>query len=189
MKKRIFVSMHYMELGGAEISLIGLLQALDYSRYDVDLFIHRHQGELMVFIPKEVNVLPEIPAYACIESPMTEALRRGQLGVTWGRLKARQRALRYQAKDATKTQAAIYQYIAQEVEPHLPSFDHLGIYDLAISFPILPAAVGAAKLVPITAPIKFVPCITPIKGLSLEPPNSRISGFVFAPSRPGPTQL
>ena len=134
MKKRIFVSMHYMELGGAEISLIGLLQALDYSRYDVDLFIHRHQGELMVLIPKEVNVLPEIPAYACIESPMTEALRRGQLGVTWGRLKARQRALRYQAKDATKTQAAIYQYIAQEVEPHLPCFDHLGIYDLAISF-------------------------------------------------------
>ena len=134
MKKRIFVSMHYMELGGAEISLIGLLQALDYSRYDVDLFIHRHHGELMVFIPKEVNVLPEIPAYACIESPMTEALRRGQLGVAWGRLKARQRALRYQAKDATKTQAAIYQYIAQEVEPHLPSFDHLGIYDLAISF-------------------------------------------------------
>ena len=134
MKKRIFVSMHYMELGGAEISLIGLLQALDYSRYDVDLFIHRHQGELMVFIPKEVNVLPEIPAYACIESPMTEALRRGQLGVTWGRLKARQRAFRYQPKDATKTQAAIYQYIAQEVEPHLPSFDHLGIYDLAISF-------------------------------------------------------
>ena len=134
MKKRIFVSMHYMELGGAEISLIGLLRALDYARYEVDLFIHRHQGELMVLIPKEVNVLPEIPAYACIESPMTEALRRGQLGVTWGRLKARQRAFRYQPKDATKTQAAIYQYIAQEVEPHLPCFDHLGIYDLAISF-------------------------------------------------------
>ena len=109
MKKRIFVSMHYMELGGAEISLIGLLRALDYARYEVDLFIHRHQGELMVLIPKEVNVLPEIPAYACIESPMTEALRRGQLGVTWGRLKARQRAFRYQPKDATKTQAAIYQ--------------------------------------------------------------------------------
>ena len=59
MKKRIFISMHYLELGGAEISLIGLLQALDYSRYDVDLFIHSHQGELMQFVPKEVNILPE----------------------------------------------------------------------------------------------------------------------------------
>ena len=48
--------MHYMEIGGAEISLIGLLQAIDYSRYDVDLFIHSHQGELMQFIPKEVNL-------------------------------------------------------------------------------------------------------------------------------------
>ena len=46
-KKRIFISMHYLELGGAETSLIGLLQALDYSKYDVDLLLHRHQGELM----------------------------------------------------------------------------------------------------------------------------------------------
>ena len=38
MKKRIFIAMHYMEIGGAEISLIGLLQALDYSRYDVTMF-------------------------------------------------------------------------------------------------------------------------------------------------------
>ena len=49
-KKRIFISMHYMEIGGAEISLIGLLQAMDYSKYDVDLFIHSHQGELMQFL-------------------------------------------------------------------------------------------------------------------------------------------
>lgn len=133
-KKRIFISMHYLELGGAEISLIGLLQALDYSRYDVDLFLHRHQGELMQFIPKEVNLLPEITSYACIESPMTEALRRGQVGVLWGRLMAKQRARKYQLKDATKSQGAIYQYIAQEVEPHLPSLHSLGEYDLAISF-------------------------------------------------------
>ena len=134
MKKRLFISMHYMELGGAEISLIGLLQALDYSQYDVDLFIHRHQGELMQFIPKEVNLLPELPPYACIESPMTEALRRGQFGITWGRLKAKRRAHKYKSKDVTKSQGAIYQCIAQEVEPHLPSLDYLGTYDLAISF-------------------------------------------------------
>ena len=88
-KKRIFISMHYLELGGAEMSLIGLLQALDYSKYKVDLFIHRHQGELMQFIPKEVNLLPEISAYACIESTMLEALWKGQIRVVLGRLKAR----------------------------------------------------------------------------------------------------
>ena len=95
MKKRIFISMHYMELGGAEISLIGLLQAMDYSKYDVDLFIHRHQGELFSFIPKKVNILPEISAYACIESPITETLYKEQFGVAWGRLKAKWRAKNY----------------------------------------------------------------------------------------------
>ena len=59
MKKRIFITMHYLELGGAEISLIGLLQALDYSKYDVDLFVHRHQGELMPAIPPQVHLLPK----------------------------------------------------------------------------------------------------------------------------------
>lgn len=133
-KKRIFISMHYLELGGAEISLIGLLQALDYSKYDVDLLLHRHQGELMQFIPKEVNLLPEIVSYACIESPLTEAIRRGQFGVAWGRLKAKWRARRYQPKDTSLPQNAIFQYIAQEVEPYLPSLEQYGNYDLAISF-------------------------------------------------------
>lgn len=133
-RSKIFISMHYMELGGAEISLIGLLQALDYSKYEVDLFVHRHQGELMQFIPKEVNLLPEIPAYACIESPMTEALRRGQLGIVWGRLKAKLRVRRYQPRDTSLPQCAIFQYVAQETEPYLPSLEQNGEYDLAISF-------------------------------------------------------
>ena len=134
MKKRIFISMHYMELGGAEISLIGLLQALDYSKYDVDLFVHRHQGELMSFVPKAVNLIPEITAYACIESPLMEAIRKGQFGVAWGRLKAKRRARRYQPRDVSLSQNAIFQYIAQEVEPYLPSLEQYGEYDLAISF-------------------------------------------------------
>lgn len=133
-KKRIFISMHYLELGGAEISLIGLLQALDYSKYDVDLFVHRHQGELMQFIPNDVNLLPEITSYACIESPMKEAFLKGQYGIVWGRLRAKWRARQYQPKDASLPQCAVFQYIAQEVEPYLPSLEQFGNYDLAISF-------------------------------------------------------
>ena len=134
LKKRIFISMHYMELGGAEISLIGLLQALDYEKYDVDLFIHRHQGELMAFIPKEVKLLPEDPAYACIESPVMETLRRGQFGVAWGRWKAKRRMKDYKPQNPSNSQCAIYQYVAQEVERYLPSLEKYGVYDLAISF-------------------------------------------------------
>ena len=62
MKKRVFISMHYMEIGGAETALIGILHSIDYTRYDVDLFLHAHRGEMMQFIPKEVNLLPEMKA-------------------------------------------------------------------------------------------------------------------------------
>lgn len=134
MKPRIFISIHYLELGGAEISLIGLLKALDYTMYKVDLFIHRHQGELMSMIPDEVNLLPELEAYASIESPMAEAFRKRQFGIVWGRMKARVRARRYHPKDTSKSQNAVFQYIAQEVEDYLPSLEQYGEYDLAISF-------------------------------------------------------
>ena len=67
MKPRIIILMHYMELGGAEISLIGLLGALDPAKVDVDLFVYSHQGPLMKFIPGWVNLLPEIKAYSMLE--------------------------------------------------------------------------------------------------------------------------
>lgn len=134
MRKRIFISMHYMELGGAEISLIGLLQALDYSKYDVDLFIYSHQGELMQFIPKEVHLLPEISVYAHIERPMKEALLAGHVRLVLARLKAKWAFLKYLKKSCALNSSAVFQYVANAVTPILPSLYKYGEYDLAISF-------------------------------------------------------
>ena len=77
MKSRIFIAMHYLEIGGAESALVGLLQTLDYSRVDVDLFLYAHRGEMLEWIPKEVNLLPEISAYSHIEAPIITALKAG----------------------------------------------------------------------------------------------------------------
>ena len=134
MKKRIFISMHYMELGGAEMSLIGLLQALDFSKYEVDLFVFSHQGDLMQFIPKEVNLLPEIKEYSMIERPMTEALMAGAYRVVLERLKARWLFRRYLKRKGLTESAALFQYIGNSVTSVLPSLEYLGMYDLAISF-------------------------------------------------------
>lgn len=57
--KKILIASHCMELGGAERSLLGILNAMDYHKYEVDLFLYRHTGELLKYIPKEVNLLPE----------------------------------------------------------------------------------------------------------------------------------
>ena len=134
MKKRIFISMHYMEIGGAEMALIGLLQALDYTKYDVDLFLHAHRGEMIQFIPKEVNLLPEIKEYAHIECPMKQALLDGCWGVLFGRLKAKWLTRRYLRKRGVTESAAGLQYVADCVSPFLPSLLKYGEYDLAISF-------------------------------------------------------
>lgn len=134
MKKRIFIAIHYLEIGGVEISLIGLLNAIDYSRYEVDLFVYSHQGELMKLIPKEVNLLPEIPKYAQIEQPMTSALKRGYVDVVLARLWAKVRFASYVRRVKPKDGSAVFQYVANAVTPCLPSLHHLGMYDLAISF-------------------------------------------------------
>ena len=44
MKKKLLIVSHALELGGAERSLIGLLDALDPQIWDIDLFLLRHEG-------------------------------------------------------------------------------------------------------------------------------------------------
>lgn len=134
MKKRIFIAIHYLEIGGAEISLIGLLNAIDYSQYEVDLFVYSHQGELMKLIPKEVNLLPEIPKYAQIEQPMTSVLKRGYVDVVLARLWSRFKYHRYIRKYKPQNSIAAFQYIFDAVTPLLPSINKQICYDLAISF-------------------------------------------------------
>lgn len=144
-KPRIIILMHYLELGGAEMALIGLLQALSPEKADVDLFIYSHQGPLMKHIPKWVNLLPETPSYAVIERPMTEALRRGHFGVVAGRLKAKFAQKRYLRNNPPSGQdASIFSYTGKYVTPHLPEISGKE-YDLCISF-LIPHDVGLAKV-------------------------------------------
>lgn len=88
-KPRIFIAMHYMKIGGAETALVGLLNALDPARVDVDLFLYDHRGEMMQFIPKWVNLLPQIPKYSVLERPIVELVKRGFWGIAAARMSAK----------------------------------------------------------------------------------------------------
>ena len=132
--KRIFIVIHYLEIGGAERSLIGLLSALDYTKYAVDLFVYQHHGEFMSLIPKQVNLLAEVGSYAAIEKPIVEALKEGHIGVVGARLLAKLQYKAYKNKHHSKDGSAVFQYVADCVTPVLPSFKKYGEYDLAISF-------------------------------------------------------
>lgn len=134
MRIRIFIAIHYLEIGGAERSLIGLLNALDYSKYEVDLFVYNHRGEFMNLIPKQVNILPEIGSYAAIEKPIVDTLKEGHVGVAMARLLAKLKYKIYKRKYHPKEGSEVFQYVADCVTPILPSLISYGLYDIAISF-------------------------------------------------------
>lgn len=134
MKPRILIAIHYMHLGGAEISLIGLLQALDPNKVDIDLFVYSHEGELMKLIPEYVNVLPEIPTYKMFERPMKEVLKKGHLSVLLARIKAKMRMKSYLKKKQTIDRSAIMGFLGDEVSKVVPDINPSVEYDIAISF-------------------------------------------------------
>lgn len=49
--------MESLGIGGAEKSLVTLLSEIDYSKYDIDLFLFHQKGEFLSLIPDEVNLL------------------------------------------------------------------------------------------------------------------------------------
>ncbi len=126
-----------MELGGAERALLGLLGALDPIRVQVDLFLNQHTGAFMPMIPDWINLLPERKGYRAIEIPMKDALKKGELGVLKGRLKARRLSVRYRNSLPKELRALDISGLHRTmtcVEPYLESLEDLGEYDLAISF-------------------------------------------------------
>lgn len=135
MKKRIFISMHYMEIGGAESSLIGLLEALDPANVDIDLFVFAHHGVFMRAIPDYVNLLPEDNAYAMMEAPIATVFMKGHPCIGLARLFAKWNANRfYKQHPSEKDPAAGFAYLGNEVGKVLHDLYHLGEYDLAISY-------------------------------------------------------
>lgn len=146
MKPRIFIAMHYMEIGGAETALVGLLNALDPARVDVDLFLYDHRGEMMQFIPEWVNLLPQIPKYSVLERPIVELVKRGFCGIAAARLWAKclsQKA--YKRSGSTLENNGGLDKMSKCTTPLLPKINPSMTYDLAISF-LTPHRIVAEKV-------------------------------------------
>lgn len=125
---------HSLEIGGAEKSLLGLLESLNTKKYYVDLFLLRHDGELMSYIPKGVNLLPSNKKYASLGVPITSVLKQGNIGVAIGRLNGKYRAKKRIAALSLPTDNNVYnEYSHKYTVPMLPLINNKK-YDLAISF-------------------------------------------------------
>lgn len=132
-KKKIFINMYSMNIGGAERSLIGLLESFDYSKYDVDLFLYRHEGEFMKFIPNEVNLLPEIKEYTTFERPVKDIIKEGYINLACARVIAK---LKAKIKNiGLKNEEGTYRYMQYIWKYSINMLSNIDKeYDLGISF-------------------------------------------------------
>lgn len=60
-KKKVLFVYPAMNIGGSTTSLLSILNRLDYNKYEVDLLLNIHAGELLDMIPEQVHLLA--PAY------------------------------------------------------------------------------------------------------------------------------
>lgn len=133
MKKKVIIVSHAMFLGGVEKSLLGLLEAFDYTQYDVDLFLLRHEGELLEYIPKEVNLLPEVKQYTVLARPMIDTLKEGHILLSLGRLYGRIKANKYARKYHHIDSEVPIDYSHKYTYKLMPFINKNTNYDLAIS--------------------------------------------------------
>lgn len=132
-KPRILIISADLEIGGIERSLIGLLESIDYDRYEVDLLLYRLQGAFMQFLPRGPRLLPAIPEYTTFQRSILQVLREGHVMIALALLKARfSAALDGRRRGIAET---VYLYVQRSwrfASPYLPEIP--GCYDLAISF-------------------------------------------------------
>lgn len=132
--KKILIFSHAMEIGGAEKALLGLLETIDTTKYSVDLFLMRHTGELMKYIPKSIHLLPEIPQYASLAIPIKDAVKNKQFAVAYGRLVGILKAKKtVERLNLPKDNQVALEYSHKYTVQYMPCINNQE-YDLAISF-------------------------------------------------------
>lgn len=132
--KTIFIASHCMELGGAERSLLGILNSIDYKKYEVDLFLYRNVGELLKYIPEQVNLLPEDKQMSILANPFWNAIKKGKFSMAIGRYHGKKAAIKYNQKNIDGKESMVmldysHKYTISYVKKRIKK-----TYDLAISF-------------------------------------------------------
>ncbi|PEU09356.1 glycosyltransferase [Bacillus sp. AFS014408] len=90
MKKNILFVINNLNCGGAEKALISLLETIDYSMYNVDLFLFKHEGLFFNKISQQVNLLEEPFEYKYFDMPIKKAImdcvKKGRIDIALARL-------------------------------------------------------------------------------------------------------
>jgi glycosyltransferase involved in cell wall biosynthesis len=130
MKKNILFVMNNLNCGGAEKALVSLLQTIDYSKYNVDLFLFKHEGLFFHKIPKHVKLLREPVEVRYFDMPIKKAvfqlIKKARFDIACLRLFAGY--IFKTEKNKARCEQRVWKYISKSLD----SID--GKYDVAIGF-------------------------------------------------------
>ncbi|WP_082238748.1 glycosyltransferase [Niameybacter massiliensis] len=130
--KKILITCWAMEIGGVERSLLGLLNAIDYSQYEVDLFLCRQEGEFIPAIPEEVHLLPELRPYTLFQKSISETLHTQNLWIGIIRILCKVQLKLRQCLGKNVSDSLLTAYCKASL-PFLPPISDKQ-YDIALSF-------------------------------------------------------
>lgn len=133
MKKKILIASFDLAIGGVERSLVGLLNSIDYQRYEVDLMLFKHEGEFFSLLPEGPNLLPENPAYSTFRKSISQIIRDGRYLIAVSRLLAKYiSSIKGKMMRVEEPGYLTIQYGWELTRPFLPELSKE--YDLAIGF-------------------------------------------------------
>ena len=133
MKKKILIIMPSMFIGGAERSLIGLLDSFDYEKVEVSLFLYRHEGDFLPYINKNVNLLPAMKEYGTFDVPIKSLVFSDRFLYGLARLRAKIEMRIHAKKHPDENGLCMHmQKISKCLQKYLPNIP--GEYDLGIMF-------------------------------------------------------
>lgn len=130
MKKNLLFVINNLNCGGAEKALISLLETIDYTVYDVDLFLFKHEGIFFNKIPKQVNLLKEPIEYQyfdkSIKIAISQCIKKGRLDIALYRIGAGHIFKTEQNK--ARCEQRVWKYLSRSLRPLNK------MYDVAIGY-------------------------------------------------------
>lgn len=90
MKKKLLFVIPSLDAGGAEKSLVNLLNEFDFEKYEVHLFMMTRRGVFISQLPAKVKILPESPDYQTFSTKFHKSIvtffLQGKLKLVWNKL-------------------------------------------------------------------------------------------------------
>ena len=90
MKKKLLFVIPSLEAGGAEKSLINLLNTIDLQKYEVDLLLFKNAGLFLKLVPKEISIISLKGDYKTFTQPIFSSVanftKQGKLNLALSRL-------------------------------------------------------------------------------------------------------